>query len=250
MFGFDFGCARKLRTQRRHDFDALDRVDAQIGVKAHVRVQHLDRIAGFVSDHCEQNLADPACTHSAARCCRSGNGCGGSGSGSRRIRGGWHSRHSDRHSGRHSGRLVARTQKIGNLLQRLQRTQMLGFDFRRARQSGAQRRHDFNPLDRINPEVSVETHAQVEHLHRIAGFVRHDVEQYGGDVRAAGTYFDRSSGRNRRGRSSRQHSGTSASSKKNHHLLKRLQRTQMLGFDLGCLRQFAAQGRHDLDALD
>ena len=38
------------------DFDPLDRVDAEVGIKTHGRVEHVDRVAGFVADDPQQRF--------------------------------------------------------------------------------------------------------------------------------------------------------------------------------------------------
>ncbi len=48
MFGLDLGRVWQFATNGRHDFHALDRVDAKVGVQSHVEVQHLDRVTGLV----------------------------------------------------------------------------------------------------------------------------------------------------------------------------------------------------------
>ena len=48
------GGVRQLRLQGGQNLDALDRVDAEITVEAHIEFEHLDGVAGFVGDDFEQ----------------------------------------------------------------------------------------------------------------------------------------------------------------------------------------------------
>ena len=51
VFGLDLRRVGQPLLKRRQDFDALDRVDAEIGVQRHARLQHLHRIARLLRDH-------------------------------------------------------------------------------------------------------------------------------------------------------------------------------------------------------
>ena len=53
--------------QRREDLDPLDRVDAQVGIHAHVQFQHFDRIAGLLGHHRQQGFGDVV--GYGCRCC-------------------------------------------------------------------------------------------------------------------------------------------------------------------------------------
>ena len=54
-----------------------------------------------------------------------------------------------------------RNQEVHHLFQSLQGAKVLGLDLRRRRQQRAQSRHDFHPLDRVHPQVGIQTHFQV-----------------------------------------------------------------------------------------
>ena len=161
LFRFDFGRTWQLRCKRSHDFNALDRVDAQIGIHAHVEVQHLDRISGLVGDNCKQGCADEfgPCRRTVRpdTCCmihRRPNG-----SFLRRV-----------------CRGVASVEKGDNLLQCLQRTQVLGFDFRCIRQQAAHGCHDFNPLDRVDSKIRIHAHVEGQHFDGVTGLVCNNFE--------------------------------------------------------------------------
>ncbi len=53
----------------------------------------------------------------------------------------------------------------------MQRAQMLGFDLGSLGQTAAQRRHDLDAFDRIDAQIAIESHIEIEHLGGIAGFV-------------------------------------------------------------------------------
>ena len=148
MFGFDLGRVRQLRTQRRHDLDALDRVDAQIRIQPHIKVQHLHRITGLFRYNAKQNLPN-----------------------NRDL-----VRLSLGLDHRGAATLGAGRQKRHDLLERLQGSKMLRLDLWRPREATAQRRHDLDALDGVDSEVSIHSHLEIQHFTRIAGFLGHDFE--------------------------------------------------------------------------
>ena len=54
VFGFDFGGAGEMAAEGGHDFNALDGVHAEVGVEAHLQVEHLDGVTGFLGDDEEE----------------------------------------------------------------------------------------------------------------------------------------------------------------------------------------------------
>ncbi len=73
--------------------------------------------------------------------------------------------------------LGTRRQEIHDLLQRLQRAQMLGLDLGSVRQFATNGRHDFDAFDRVDAKVGVQPHVEVQHLDRITGLVRNHFQQ-------------------------------------------------------------------------
>ena len=65
----------------------------------------------------------------------------------------------------------------GDVPQVVQRAQVFRLHQRGGRQTFLERRQDFDALDRINPQVRIEGHVQVEHLRRIACLFRDDLQQ-------------------------------------------------------------------------
>ena len=72
---------------------------------------------------------------------------------------------------------LALAEKVGDLAEGPQRAEMFGLDRRGLRQPVLQRREDLHPLDRVDPQVVVELHVQLEHLHRVSRLLRHDLQQ-------------------------------------------------------------------------
>src|SRR5262249_19686227 len=58
MFRLDERRFRQALLQCRQNFDALDRVDAEIGVERHVEIEHLGRVTGLFADDLQQDLLD------------------------------------------------------------------------------------------------------------------------------------------------------------------------------------------------
>ena len=70
-----------------------------------------------------------------------------------------------------------RTEEVDDLAESPQRAEVLGFDRRCLGQPVLQRREDLHPLDRVDPQVGVELHVQLEHLDRVSRLLRHDLQQ-------------------------------------------------------------------------
>ncbi len=157
MLGLDDRRLGQAFLQSREDFHALDRIDAEVGVEEHVGLEHLGRIAGLLRDDLPQ---DGRNVH-----------------GFRRVDTAHQFR--DRVGGAH------RTQELGDLPQGSQRAEVLGLDDRRLGQAFLQGREDLDALDRIDAEVGVEEHVGLEHLGRIAGLLRDDLDQDGMGGRSA-----------------------------------------------------------------
>ena len=58
MFRADERRAGKLLLNGGENLHPLDRIDAEVGVKTHVQIEHLHRIAGLLADHRQQGLGD------------------------------------------------------------------------------------------------------------------------------------------------------------------------------------------------
>ena len=56
ILGLDHGRFGQLCLQRGENFDALDGVDPEIGVEAHIEFEHFDGVAGFFGDHLQENF--------------------------------------------------------------------------------------------------------------------------------------------------------------------------------------------------
>src|SRR5271169_4769227 len=69
------------------------------------------------------------------------------------------------------------TEKVGDLAEGPQRAQMFGLDRRGLWQPVLQRREDLHPLNRVDPQVVVELHVQLEHLHGVSRLLRHHLQQ-------------------------------------------------------------------------
>ena len=71
VLGLDRRGVRDLLLKGGQDFDALDRVDAQVGVQGHVQAEHVGRVARLLGDHrragCRSNRASvPAASRPAS----------------------------------------------------------------------------------------------------------------------------------------------------------------------------------------
>ena len=55
--GLTTGASGNLLLKGREDLDALDRVDAEVGVEVHVEAEHVGRIAGLLGDDGKQGPA-------------------------------------------------------------------------------------------------------------------------------------------------------------------------------------------------
>ena len=91
------------------------------------------------------------------------------------VAAGWNRGTGPRQRGLLTRRLL--TEKVGDLAQGPQRAEMFGLDRRGLWQPVLQRREDLHPLDRVDPQVVVELHVQLEHLHRVPRLLRHDLQQ-------------------------------------------------------------------------
>src|SRR5262249_59559903 len=58
LLGLDSGSVGEAVLECGEDLDALDRVDAEIGVQRHVELQHLRGISCLFRDHVEQHALD------------------------------------------------------------------------------------------------------------------------------------------------------------------------------------------------
>ena len=69
-------------------------------------------------------------------------------------------------------------QEIDDLAEGAEGAEVLGLDRRSVGEPVLQCREDLHPLDRVDPQVGVELHLQLEHLHRIPGLLRHHLQEH------------------------------------------------------------------------
>ena len=155
VLGLDHRRLGQSLLQGREDLDPLDRVDPQVGVELHARLEHLRRVSRLLRHHLQEHLLDPS---------------GGQGQGRGAHRGLGRVRRRDRRSGR------PLAQELGDLPQGPERAQVLGLDHRRLGQPFLQGREDLDPLDRVDPQVGVELHVRLEHLRRVSRLLRHHLQ--------------------------------------------------------------------------
>ena len=141
----------KLFLQCGENFHALDRIDAEVGIKGHLQLQHLFRVTGFFSDDREQRRCN-----STAVCKDLCSRCG-----------------SDSYGGRcHTG-----AQMLDDLAESLQGAEILRLDRRGVGKLFLQCGENFHALDRIDAEVGIKGHLQLQHLFRVTGLFGDDREQ-------------------------------------------------------------------------
>ena len=166
---------RQLVLQRAQDFHPLDRIDPEVTFQGHAQVQHVHRVARLLRHHPQQHRRNAGGTdrhHDLRedRLERDRADEGRRGFGNHHWRG-----FRQKLSG--LGRRTAR-QEVGDVLQGVQRPELLRLHDRGVRQLVLQRAQDFHPLDRIDPEVTFQGHAQVQHVHRVARLLRHHPQQH------------------------------------------------------------------------
>ena len=160
MLRFDFRRAGQVAAEGGHDFHALDGVHAEVGVQAHVEVEHLDGITGLLGDDGEEGASG------GFGCRRFGIAVGAGGCGGWRLE----------VAGTGSG-----AQEVDDLLKSLERAEMFGLHFGCVGQAGAQGRHNFDALDGVYAEVAVQTHVQRQHFRGVAGLLGHNGKHSGGN---------------------------------------------------------------------
>ena len=157
VFGLDLRCLGQAFLQGRQDLDALDRVDAQVGVQSHVQLQHLRRIARLLRDHLQQrggNLFEIVWRGRLFR----------------------HFDHRLDRGGRRRGGAAA-GEEGGDVAEAEERTEVFGLDLRRLGQAFLQGRQDLDALDRVDAQVGVQSHVQLQHLRRIARLLRDHLQK-------------------------------------------------------------------------
>ena len=65
--GADGGCAGEPILERGEDFDALDGVDAEVGIHPHVEFKHFDGIAGLLAHYGQKRFRDVRSAHLEGR---------------------------------------------------------------------------------------------------------------------------------------------------------------------------------------
>ena len=68
-------------------------------------------------------------------------------------------------------------EELGDLAERAQRAQVLGLDRRRLGQAVLHGREDLDSLDRVDAQVRVKLHVELEHVHRVARLLGHHLQQ-------------------------------------------------------------------------
>ena len=153
MLGLDDGCFGELFLECGEDFDAFDRVDAEVGVEPHGGLEHLGGIAGLLRHDRQQCFLHGGATRSLpASACREGRG----------------------------GRAAARPprgEEIDDVGERLEYAEVLGLDDGCVGELFLEGGEDFDAFDRVDAEVGVEPHGGLEHLRGISGLLGHDRQQ-------------------------------------------------------------------------
>ena len=68
-------------------------------------------------------------------------------------------------------------EEVGDVAEGVEGAEVLGLHLRRVRQLLLQRRQDLHALDRVDAQVRVQAHAQVQHLRGVARLLRHHRQQ-------------------------------------------------------------------------
>ena len=58
LVGFDDGRGGEFFLKGGENFDALDGIDAEVGIEAHVEREHFHRVAGFLGDDGEEGAGE------------------------------------------------------------------------------------------------------------------------------------------------------------------------------------------------
>ncbi len=144
----------------RQDFNPLDRVDAEVRIKLHVEIEHVDRVAGLLRHALQQYLVNGLFRH---------------GLGWLRAIGAV----SDRR-----GHAFAAVEKCDDLANGAEHSDLLGTRRPGGRQLFLNGRKDLDALDGINSEIRVETHVELEHFGRIARLLGDDIHHDSRDMAA------------------------------------------------------------------
>src|SRR4051812_137832 len=132
VLGLDDGGVGELLLQRREDLDALDRVDAEVGVEPHGRLGYIRGMYCFLLPDRQQRLLDGG---------RSG-GCAAL-TGRARLRRSFPTRGSS---------------DLDDLPEGLEGPEVLGLDDGRVGELLLERREDLDAFDRIDAEVGIQSH--------------------------------------------------------------------------------------------
>ena len=141
----------RLVGHRRQDLDPLDRVDPEVPLEVHREVQHVGRVARLLRhDRQHQRLqVDDGSDGPRGRRRRSA------------VAASWRTEALHVFDDRAEG---AERPHVPHV-HRPQLRRLIGH-----------RRENLDPLDRVDPEVALEVHREVQHVGRIAGLLRHDRE--------------------------------------------------------------------------
>ena len=131
--------------EERQDLDPLDRVDPQVRFHVHVEVDHVLGVPGGLRHDRDQR------GHHPGRRGRGRSGGGGGGDG--------------------RGRLIDVTaaHELRDLAQRAELAERLGLDLAHAGHAVGEQRQDLDPLDRVDPQVRLHVHVEVNHVDGVAG---------------------------------------------------------------------------------
>src|SRR4051794_24737780 len=75
------------------------------------------------------------------------------------------------------GYAIAHIERGDDVAERSQRSESIGAERSQTWDGFLKRRQNFDPLDRVDAEIGVESHLEVEHLERVAGLVGDDLQQ-------------------------------------------------------------------------
>ncbi len=158
VFGLDGRSLGQTFLQGAEDLDALDGVNAQVGVQGLVQLQHLRGIARLLRDNLQQDGQDPF-----------QRGCRGRGVAILESR-------LDERMGQLICSLPGKEGR--DVPEAVQRTQVLRLDGRSLGQAFLQGAEDLDPLDGVNAQVGVQGLVQLQHLLRIACLLRNNLAQH------------------------------------------------------------------------
>ena len=218
----NFRRAGQFILQRGKNFDAFNRINPQIRVQPHLQIKHVFGVSGLFSHDFQQNIGNVR----------------------RRFR--LNSRRFRARAVAVRGLRRARAEHLHDLPQRPNRADLRRRNFRRSRQFMLQCGKNFDALNRINPQIRVQPHLQIEHVFGVSGLFSHDFQQDRFNLRRVRCGdFNRRRGGLRRGLGDFR-----AFAQQIDHLAQRPNRADLLRRDFWRAGQFFLQGGQNFDALN